>query len=190
MLNRHYLFKEIHYAHQGTSKNSFLQRTGAICQSFFPIIKRNRCTDALKDYSGVANTIGASGVHISEHYLVAVCVGEEQAFGFAELFCRGYCRSCCAGAAGIAVLSGTGKQALRLKIQCQVNKLLVIDRISPFQGFGIYTHRGKSVTRAVMCQIRRADADDFFVLGPADKLAAYLTFLTLDKHESETDDSD
>ena len=40
-------------------------------------IKRNRCSDALKYHSRVAYTVGASGVHISEHYFVTVGVGKE-----------------------------------------------------------------------------------------------------------------
>ena len=88
--------------------------------------------EKLKDNSGVADAVCAGGIHIPEHYLVTVCVREEYAFSFTELFCCGHSRCGCACAAGIAVFGSVGEQPLRLELECQIDEHLVIYIVRPF----------------------------------------------------------
>ena len=72
--------------------------------------------------------------------------------------------------ARIAVLGRFDQHPFRLKCQRQINKLSVVDLTCPPQGLGTCANRRKSVTRAVMGQISRADTDCFFVFVIGDNI--------------------
>ena len=115
-------------------------------------------------YCRITDTVGARGTHLLEHYFIAVSVSKQHSFCPAEFLCDCDCRCRRTGPTGIIVLRGACEHSLGFELQGQINKLLVVDTACPLYSFWAASHRSKAISRAVMRQVGRSNANDFLVL--------------------------
>ena len=78
--------------------------------------------ESLKDDRGVSYAFFAAVGKFTFHYIIAVCMRQQNPFRFAQVLCR--CDSCCrrAGPAGTIIFQSGFKGFLPLHFQSQINK--------------------------------------------------------------------